>query len=205
MTARSRALAIVVLALLAACGPSEVPLFSNQTERDANEMLATLRARDIKARKEILKGGTVTVMVADADFVKAMTALHAEGLPRQPKPTVPDLFPSDKMFTSPAEENVRIKFALEQEIAQSLTMIQGVRDARVVLVMPDPDPHRDKRPTSASVLLIHDELLDDLGLVTRIKRFVLDSVPGLTEDHISISLFPFNQAPPQRTADDDTK
>jgi type III secretory pathway lipoprotein EscJ len=54
-------------------------------------------------------------------------------------------------------------------------------------------------------MLIHDEQLDDLGLVPRIKRFVQDSVPGLSEDHISISLFPFNQPPPQRTADEDPK
>jgi type III secretion protein J len=195
------ALALFVLLIaLSGCGPSPIPLFSNQNERDANEMLSALRSHGIDARKEVVKGGAVTIMVADRDFAKAMEALRAEGLPRQPKPSVPDLFPGDKMFATPAEENIRIKFALEQEIAQSLTMIQGVRDARVVLVMPDPDPHREKQPTSASVLLIHDEQLDDLGLVPRIKRFVQDSVPGLTEDKISIALFPFNAGTPLRTA-----
>jgi type III secretion protein J len=191
LNARSAFAIMLMLESLSGCGSPEVPLFSNQTERDANEILSALRLHGINAHKELQKGGTVTVSVGDRDFAKAMTTLRAEGLPRQPKPTIPDLFPGDKMFTTPTEENVRIKFALEQEIAQSLTMIQGVRDARVVLVMPNPDPHRDKQATSASVLLIHDEMLDDLALIPRIKRFVQNSVPGLTEDHIAISLFPF--------------
>ena len=197
--------ALLLLLALAGCGKAQVALFSNQTERDANEMLSALRQHGIEAHKELQKGGTVTVMVGDPDFARAMATLREQGLPRQPKPTIPDLFPGDKMFTTPAEENVRIKFALEQEIAQSLTMIQGVRDARVVLVMPNPDPHKDKQPTSASVLIIHDEELDDLALVPRIKRFVQDSVPGLTEDRISISLFPFGTAQPRQAAAEPAK
>lgn len=205
VAARSTLATVLLLLMLAGCGKAQVALFSNQTERDANEMLSALRQRGIEAHKELQKGGTVTVMVGDQDFARAMSTLREEGLPRQPKPTIPDLFPGDKMFTTPAEENVRIKFALEQEIAQSLTMIQGVRDARVVLVMPNPDPHKDKQATSASVLIIHDEELDDLALVPRIKRFVQDSVPGLSEEHISISLFPFGAVQPRQAAAEQVK
>lgn len=185
-------------AFLTAC--QEEILYSQRTEDEANEMLFALRQVGIDASKETAKDGSITVMVEKDRFFEAVRVLQAAGLPKHKKLSTLDLFPADGMFSTPTQEGVRLKYALEQELAQSLLLINGVRDARVHLVLPERVSRTETKQPSASVILMHDDGLDEIGLVPRVQHFLENGVEGLSRDRISVVLFPVDGPAPQISA-----
>lgn len=193
------ALPLLFAGAIAGCSKAPAELFTGQTEAEANDMVMVLRSHGIAATKIQTKAG-VNVMAPDGDFTESVKVLEAEGLPRQKRPSVVDLFPSGKMFTTPAEEGIRSRFALEQQIAANLQMIQGVRNAQVVLAMPEQAFRGPQLPASASVMLIYDDLLELEGLVPRVKLFVQNSVPQLQADRIGVAMFHSKGGDPAQAA-----
>lgn len=179
---------LALAACLAACSKPMAELYGSQTEAEANDMVLALRSHGITATKVSGKAG-ISVMTSDAEFAASVQVLTAAGLPRQKRPGVTDLFPAGKMFTTPAEESIRSRFALEQQIASDLQMIQGVRDAQVILALGEPVAHGPQTPSSASVMIIFDDHLEAEGLVPRVKLFVENSVPQLPAERISVVMF----------------
>ena len=174
--------------LLTDCSKPTLVIFSGQTEAEANEMVLALRSHGIEATKASGKTG-ISVVAPETSFADAVQILAAAGLPRQKRPSVLDLFPPGKMFTTPGEEIIRSRYALEQQIAADLQMIEGVRNAQVVLALPEQPTHGLQLMASASVILVYDDLLDMGGLVPRVKLFVQNSVPQLPADRIGVVMF----------------
>ncbi len=181
-------LLLATLLLVTACNEQMTELYGGQTEAEANEMVLALRSQGIKAVKVTKKDG-VSIAAPDSAFADSIRVLTSAGLPRQKRPSVMDLFPPGKMFTTPAEESIRSRFALEQQIAADLQMIQGIRGAQVILAFTESVGRGPAPPSSASVMLIYDDTLESDGLVSRVKLFVQNSVPQLGTDRISVVLF----------------
>ncbi len=183
----------LLLFLLAGCKET---LYSDLPERQANEMLAVLLANGIAADKRPGKGGKVTLRVAKERFADAIALLHDNGFPRDRFTDLGQLFPREGLISSPSEERIRYVYGLSQQVAETLTQIDGVITARVHVVLPERNPDAlDKTPlppTSAAVFIKHRPDVDMGGQVSRIKRIVQNSVAGLPYEKISVALFPAN-------------
>jgi type III secretion protein J len=175
--------------LLTACAKQE--LYSNLSERQANEMIAVLRGAGIDAEKTVKEGGQFGIGTASGDFAPAIRTLSAQGYPRETYDTMGKVFKREGFVSSPLEERARLLHAMSQEIANTLTNIDGVVTARVHLSMPEKNPLADKpQPASAAVFIKHRSDRNLAGQITQIKALVVNSIEGLAYDNVTVALFP---------------
>lgn len=180
---------LLVSLALTACGRTE--LYSDLTERDANEMIAVLRSAGIDADKRSGPDQRWSLHISDDQFVDAVAALNAQGYPRADFADMGELFRRQGFVSTPLEERARYVYGLEQELSRTLSAIDGVVMARVHLALPENDPlAEERRPSSASVFIKHRLGLDFTEQTTSIKALVVNSVEGLSYDNVSVALFP---------------
>jgi type III secretion system YscJ/HrcJ family lipoprotein len=142
------------LALFAAGCDKETTLHSNLEERQANLVMAALIDAGITCHKAPGEEGTWNVTVTEAKFAEAVNLLEREGLPRRPHQGIGEVFKKTGMISSPGEERIRFMDALSQDIAKTISCIDGVVDARVHIVLPENDPFaRHALPSSAAVAI----------------------------------------------------
>lgn len=179
--------ALCALALLAGC--SEQELYGQLSERQANEMVAVLRSAGIDAEK-LSREGQFSVLTARGDFPQAVRTLNAQGYPRESFDSMGKVFKREGFVSTPLEERARLVYATSQEIANTLSNIDGVVTARVQLVLPERNPLADKaQPAAASVFIKHRPDRDLSGQITQIKALVVNSIEGLSYDNVTVALF----------------
>lgn len=190
---RSR-IALTICAFLVLAGCRE-EVYTDLTQRDANEMTALLISEGIDARRIVTKDDTFTVEVAEADFARSVQLISASGLPRPNFASMVDVFNDGSMISSPQEERARLAYALSQELSQTVSEIDGVTSARVHLASSSLDPlGRKLSKATASVALHHDNNLETDGLVPRIKMLVSHAVDDLAYDDVLVALFPVRKS-----------
>ena len=174
------------LVLLAGCSNQE--LYSQLSERQANEMVAVLRGAGIDAEKQSQEGH-FSILTARGDFSQAVRTLSAQGYPRETFDTMGKVFKREGFVSSPLEERARLAHAMSQEISNTIANIDGVVTARVHLVMPERNPLIDKpQPAAAAVFIKHRPDKDLSGQVTQIKALVVNSIEGLAYDNVTVAL-----------------
>ena len=197
------AVAAVALSLLAACGEQE--LYAGLTQRQANEMTAVLRNAGIAADKESRDASTYAVVAPKPRFAEAIEVLRANGYPRDGYDTLGQVFKKEGFVSSPLEERARLSHALSQEIASTISSIDGVVVARVHLSVPERDPLSDKVPvSSASVFIKHRPGVDLNARVGQIRALVVNALPGLAYDNVTVALFAAESAPTRGLVPADT-
>lgn len=185
-------LAASVLALaLSACGDS-VELLAAISEREANEILATLLPAGIDARKLPGKEGMVGIAVAGRDVAEALRVMRANGLPQERFARMGEVFRKEGLISSPLEERARYIYALSQELAETVSQIDGVITARVHVVLPDRAPGASEvlAPSAAAVFIKYKEPYSLDGVVPQIKRLITNSISNLSYDNVSVVLVP---------------
>jgi len=189
----------LLLTLLIGCSNQE--LYSQLSERQANEMVAVLRSAGIDAEKQSQEG-RFSVLTARGDFATAVRTLNAQGYPRESFDTMGKVFKREGFVSSPLEERARLMFAMSQELSNTIANIDGVVTARVHLVMPEHNPLVDKvQPAAAAVFIKHRADRDLSSQVTQIKALVVNSIEGLSYDNVTVALFPAEALPGEgRTA-----
>lgn len=127
-----------------------------------------------------------SVLVPASETLKARMLLAESGLPRSPGSGY-ELFDSlgSLGLTSFMQEITRLR-ALEGELARTIQLVEGVKSARVHLVLPDRNAFRlASQQTSASVIVRLDR--PDRSLAAEaIRHLVAAAVPDLTVDHVSL-------------------
>ncbi len=173
------ALTMCLSLMLNACSDS-VELHRKLSEQEANEVIAELADKNIRAAKVPAKDGVV-VVVNSADIGRAVRTLEAVGLPRTARATMGDTFRKEGVISTPLEERARYIYALSQELETTLSNIDGVIVARVHVVLPERvAPGEPVQPASASVFIKHDPRLDPDNIRARVVRMVASSLPGMT-------------------------
>ena len=194
---KTRILGLVAsLFLLSAC---QTEIYTNLSEREANEMLAALMENGIDATKTNLGDATFGVSVANAEVRTALAILNDQGLPQSTRQSIGQVFAKSGIVSSPFEERVRYIYALGEEVAATLQQIDGVLVARVHIVMPEaPELGQEAKPSSAAVFIKQKVGFDLDFLVPQIRRLVANSIEGVNYEEVSVVLV---EAQPQTTAE----
>lgn len=186
---RWAALMFALSVLLAGCDKQSM-LFSGLEEQQANSVIAALIDAGMEADKAPGDEGTWNVVINHSDFARATNLCQQRGLPRRQFNGVGEVFKKTGMVSSPTEERIRFMDAVAQDLSRTISMIDGVIDARVHVVLPENDPFaKNALPSSAAVAIRSrwDADLDEL--VPQIKSLVKNSIEGLAYEKIAVTIF----------------
>lgn len=183
---------ILTLALgLAGC---KVEMYTGLNEEQANEMLSTLLRHGIAAEKKAAGKNGHTLSVEDDQLVRALEVLKENSLPRESFKSMGDVFNGEGMISSSSEEQARMAYALSQELADTLSRIDGVLTARVHVVLGGNDAvNKITIEPSAAVFLRHTPDSPVVNLVPEIRRLTASAVASLKYDNVSVMLVPVRE------------
>jgi flagellar M-ring protein FliF len=163
--------------------PSQEVLYAGLDRQDVSGIGAALTEAGIPF--DVSSDGT-TIMVRYAQTAQARMLLAEKGLPHSTNSGY-ELY--DKLgslgLTSFMQDVTRVR-ALEGELARTIQTMNGVRAARVHLVMPDEGSFRRARqPPSASVM-IRTDTVSDSRMGQAIRHLVAAALPGMTVDQVTV-------------------
>ncbi|MBY4897871.1 type III secretion system inner membrane ring lipoprotein SctJ [Cupriavidus sp. AU9028] len=180
---KSTGLAALAALLLAGC---KITLYSNVGEAEANQMLALLMLRDIPAEKVVEKGGVVTLRVEKGEFINAVEVLRQNGFPQNKRLGMGDLFPSNQLVTSPAQERAKMQLLKEQQLEAMIAAMDGVIEARVSIAQKVDDNGKPTGAPSAAVFIKYSPQFNLGNQEVQIRSLVRDGIPDITSDQISV-------------------
>ena len=190
-------LASVAAAMLLVGCDKEATLHSGLEEQQANLVMAALLDAGITCRKTPGEEGTWNVLCSEAKFAQAVNLLERQGLPREPRQGIGEVFKKTGMISSPSEERIRFMDALAQDLARTASMIDGVVDARVHVVLPENDPFaRHTLPSSAAVAIRARWDADLTDITPSVKGLVKNAIEGLQYEKIMVTVF--QDSPPKK-------
>ncbi|MFC1677647.1 flagellar basal-body MS-ring/collar protein FliF [Planctomycetota bacterium] len=135
-----------------------------------------------------LTAGGTTVWAPKEHISQLHIDLAKEGLPEGGQKGF-KLFDDQSIGISPFVQNVNFKRALQDELAKSIQMIDGVRHARILIVSPEQTLFRSQNSkTSASVMLRLNPgyRLSSLNIAA-ITHLVASSVEGLKSENVTVT------------------
>ena len=160
-------------------------LYGDLDLREAGQMADLLDKAHIKHE---LSGQSDQIMVPESQVASARLLLAKSNLPSGGSVGYEIFDRGDSLTSTQFQQEINQTRALEGELVRSITLIQGVRGARVHLVL----PHRDlfaveAQPAQASVLLtMHGSAQLDPEAIQAILNLVSAAVPGLKPQAIAI-------------------
>ena len=183
MLALAISVALGVAVVLWSQTPNYSSLYSSLGDREMNAVVSGLQQSGVDYK---IAAGTVLVPSSQVDELRLKLA--GLGLPRGGGQGF-ELLDKDMGFgSSHSIEKVRIRRALEGEIARSIVTIQSVRSARVLLAIPKQSVflrHR-KKPSASVVIDMHQGRTLDKGEVAAILHLVSSAVPQLETAQVTI-------------------
>lgn len=195
-------LVLLLIPLMILSCSSQRTIVNGLDEKEANEILVFLNGKGIEASKVLNTsaagggGGGSRVVLWDISVsadraTEAMALLNANGLPRRRGQNLLGIFTGQGLVPTEMEQKIRYQAGLAEQIASVIRKIDGVLEADVQLSFPEEDPlnpTEKKGKVTGSVYVKHSGVLDDPNshLMTKIKRLVASSVPGLNYDDVTI-------------------
>lgn len=181
---------IAAAALLTAGCEKETTLHAGLVEQQANLVVAALQNAGIDCHKTEGAEGTWNVMIGESRFAQAVNLLEKAGLPRREYMGIGEVFKKTGMISSPSEERIRFMDALAQDLARTISSIEGVIDAHVHVVLPENDPFaRHALPSSAAVAIRSRWDADLTDHIPSIKGLVKNAIEGLSYEKIMVTIF----------------
>ncbi|WP_414833013.1 flagellar basal-body MS-ring/collar protein FliF [Afifella sp. YEN Y35] len=188
---RLAALGIVGATVLLAIGlgafylskPEREILYSGLSREDVGQIGSVLKDNGIGF--DVAPDGT-SVLVGHADTARARMLLAEKGLPQSTHSGY-ELFNELGSFglTSFMQDVTRVR-ALEGELARTIQTMDGIKAARVHIVLPDRASfRRDQQKASASVV-IRTRLPDDATAANAIRHLVAASLPGMDTNAVTV-------------------
>ncbi|HZI10895.1 MAG TPA: type III secretion protein [Myxococcus sp.] len=209
MIRRPQAFVAPLLALVLVTG-CHIELQHELTESDANEIYVLLSKNGINAKKEKEEGGNEVrfmITVPKSDAAQAAELLKLNSLPRPVEKGLSH-FAKGSMVPTATEERAMLLKALAGEVSNSLNQIDGVLEARAIVMIPennDLTQPENKPMPSASVFIKYRP--GDAGKppidVTAIRSFVATAVPELKPEAVTVLM---TQAlPPSAETDSESR
>jgi flagellar M-ring protein FliF len=178
------ALGLLAWAVVVTRGPTMAPLFTNLTPQDGAAILAQLQRQHVPYR---LADGGATILVPQGQVDALRLELAGQGLPSQGAVGLSSVL-NLPFGATDFTRQVAYQNALQDELAQTIASIQGVKSARVQIVLPQTATFGGaSTPATAAVLV---DLQPGTTLtpaeVAGIVHLVASSVEGLTPDHVTV-------------------
>ena len=191
--ARLGAMAAVSLVLLGLLGwlamrGGDAPmalLYADLDLREAGQVVDQLDRAKIPRQVD---GGGARVLVPSDQVARARLLLAKEGLPSGGSIGYEIFDRSDALTATGFQQGISQTRAMEGELARTIRLLQGVRGARVHLVLPRREPFaRDRQDAQASVVLTMAGAarLDREG-TQAVLNLVAAAVPGLRPQNIAV-------------------
>ncbi len=184
MASVALAIALLIAAWLWTREPPYALLFSNLSDQDGGQIIASLQQQKIPYKYS--EGGSA-ILIPAAMVHDVRLRLASEGLPKGGMVGF-EVMEKQKLGISQFAEQVNYQRGLEGELARSIQTLAAVRAARVHLAIPKQTAFlRDELKPSASVLVsLHPgRTLDSLQL-SGIIHLVSSSVPQLNPANVSV-------------------
>src|SRR5580693_9197492 len=166
-------------------GPTWSLLYGNLSDSDASAVVQSLQTAGIEYK---LDNGSGAIMVPAERVHDARLQLASQGLP-EGKNSGLELISKDPGFgVSAFMENARYQYALESELAKTISSLQAVEAARVHVAIPQQSAFvQDRRPVSASVLLqLRAGHRLEPEQISAIVHLVASSIPELDSDQVTV-------------------
>lgn len=166
-------------------GPNWSLLYGNLETNDAGQVVQALQTAGIKYK---LSDDTGAVMVPADQVHAARLKLAAQGLPEGSSSGL-DLINKDSgIGVSQFMENARYQYALETELARTISSLRSVAAARIHLAITQQSAFvRDRHPVSASVFLqLRPGGRLEAEQVQAIIHLVASSIPDLAADQVTV-------------------
>lgn len=177
--------AVALVSLITWAGrPQYVAIFTKQSDADAGAI--TTKLKDLKADYKLADNGS-TIMVPQQSAADLRIQLASSGLPTQSK------FSFDSLNTmhlgeTDADRKLRYVLGLQNELENTLKTLNGVQDARVHIVMPEPSLFVDSQKTATTAVTLKlfpgTKLSDDQ--VRAVANLIAGSVEGLQPENVTI-------------------
>ncbi len=183
---RFATLSAALFAVFFLLGGCSQELYANLDEREINGMIAALARYNIRAEKIALKDG-YSISVSSRYFADAINILSAAGYPQRKYVSLNELFGKSGLIPTPFEEHVRYIYGLSEELARTVSLFDGVIEARVHIALPGAG---EKSGAKVSVFIKYDQQFDYETLIPRIRKFVSDSVEKVQFENVEVLALP---------------
>jgi flagellar M-ring protein FliF len=179
------AVAVGVTVVLWWRGPDWSLLYGNLSDADAGNVVQALQTAAIEYKLDNASGA---IMVPAERVHDARLQLASQGLPAGKSGGFAMIIKDPGFGTSQFMESARYQYALETELAQTISSLQAVQAARVQLALPPQSAFiSDHHPASASVLLqLRAGGRLEPEQVSAIVHLVASSVPELDSDQVTV-------------------
>ena len=179
-------IAVIAVGAMAVLGatPHMAPLMTNLSPEDVSAITSRLSSSQVPFT--LADNGTA-ILVPDERVMEQRIALASDGLPRGGGVGF-ELFDESKLGRTRFEERLSYQRALEGELRRTIRQINGVRDARVHLGLPERSLFRerdDKPRASVTLALAPGRRLTDEN-VQAIVHLTASSVEGLAADAVTV-------------------
>ncbi len=163
--------------------PQQEVLYTGLTRDDVARIGSALKDAGIDFDVNA-DGQTVTVNYGDT--ARARMLLAEKGLPESANSGY-DLFDKVGSFgLTSFMQNVTKTRALEGELARTIQGMDGIRSARVHLVLPDSSSLRSQQQAASASVVIRTDMPTDTGPAQAIRHLVAAAVPGLKVDNVTV-------------------
>jgi len=134
-----------------------------------------------------LRGGGTSIYVPDEQVYQLRLNMAKEGLPKGGKSGY-EIFDNEKIGVSPLVQQINYNRAMQDELAKTIQMIDGVEFARVHLVRPEETLFAgEAQETSASVVLrIRPGWQISGASVAAITNLVAGAIDGLKSEKVTV-------------------
>ncbi len=165
--------------------PDYKPLFGSLAGEDVSRAIASLESQGFDYR---LSDRTGMLAVAADQVQRARLLLASEGLPAGSGKGFESLYQEQEIGLSSFMERARFNRSLEQELAQTITALDGVRSARVHLAVTRQSAflRKQDKPEASVVLHLYAGQTLSPRQLAGVVNLVSSSVPSLQPDGVAV-------------------
>lgn len=159
-------------------------LYSELATEDASAIVEKLKTAQVPYRIE--SGGAV-IQVPEERIPGLRLELASAGLPHGGSVGF-EIFDRSKIGATEFEQQVNLRRALEGELARSVMSIDGVKSARVHLVLPERRLFAAREESASASVVVKLENAHNFGRkeVAAVVHLVAAAVPTLSKDRVSV-------------------
>jgi flagellar M-ring protein FliF len=174
------------VSLLSVLGSREhyATLYSELSTEDAAQIVEKLKTAQVPYQLE--NGGTV-IAVPEDKVAGLRLELAAGGLPRGGSVGF-EIFDRSRIGATEFEQQINLRRALEGELARSVMSVDGVKGARVHLVLPEHRLFASREESASASVVVKLTNSANFGRreVAAVVYLVSMAVPGLSKERVSV-------------------